>query len=948
MYSPPGPPPVVIKVDDLHIRFPYNPYPEQIKYIEAVVKACQSSTNAMLESPTGTGKTLSLLCASLSWLHHKRQTCTDVNYPRVIYLSRTHSQLIQVVKELKKTQYMPFTITLGSRDLLCINPNANTRQGTHLNMTCKKLRRGNQCPFAHGRTYKVSELKTNIMDIEDLLAFGQKHQVCPFYATREMLIHADLLLMPYNYLLDSKVSSAHKNIQYTNSIIIFDEAHNIQKAAEDASSFQVSVSDLKKCIEEVRQIQKVKQSIEQGETLYDDVKKEVGEISDAALRYIEYPVANFLAYLQNFSDMSPQGITYEGRMLYDIFIHGTASRDLDEAKDKSEDKDEGRRMRARRWGAENATYGGRIRGKGKKKADCDQYPVCSDNLTPTGISAENSYKYSSLITKVVEAMAPRNGGVHLEMWKKVVDTVYSYMTQDSGTAVEGELIDTVPRPAKNIDDYKVIICDDVDEYESDQQPKKDLMLADTGHRNPDTRCFKAYCFNPGIALFELIKAKPRTVILTSGTLSPMDSLERELRMPFPIKLETGHVIGKNQVYVQIVTKDQQREDFNFNYHNRGKSEQMKRLGHLVRDICMVTPGGVLVFFSAYTMLHQCWEMWSGDIIPEIASKWKKKVFKEHKTSVQNQHVLDKYRDAITSGKGAVMMAVCRGKIGEGLDFSDDAARAALVVGIPFPALTDRKVNLKKEYLDQRIQQLKMSGSSWYLQEGMRAVNQSIGRVIRHINDYGSIILVDHRFTTEGHKIYLSKWLRDGVTSTDKCEECVAGLRQFFAQMKTWSFPAIPDPAKHKAEKEKAKKKELEKARLRKKMLKFKRLPSEKKLEDYFASIPRKVLISGKVASPAGENSEEALRPEPVPVCTKHVVVEPAASAPAMEEEQGKARPDSEPAEDLAEVFARDSVKGANGPGVLRKISILIGRDERADYDRRLNALMKTWRVKGTA
>ena len=45
------------------------------------------------------------------------------------------------------------------------------------------------------------------------------------------------------------------------------------------------------------------------------------------------------------------------------------------------------------------------------------------------------------------------------------------------------------------------------------------------------------------------------------------------------------------------------------------------------------------------------------------------------------------------------MGVCRGRISEGLDFSDKAARCVMVVGLPFPQLTDPKVILKKEFLD---------------------------------------------------------------------------------------------------------------------------------------------------------------------------------------------------------------------------------------------------------
>lgn len=39
----------------------------------------------------------------------------------------------------------------------------------------------------------------------------------------------------------------------------------------------------------------------------------------------------------------------------------------------------------------------------------------------------------------------------------------------------------------------------------------------------------------------------------------------------------------------------------------------------------------------------------------------------------------------------------------------------------------------------------ISGSAWYATEAMRAVNQAVGRVIRHRNDYGAIILADERY-----------------------------------------------------------------------------------------------------------------------------------------------------------------------------------------------------------
>lgn len=57
--------------------------------------------------------------------------------------------------------------------------------------------------------------------------------------------------MPYNYLLDySTRSSLH--LQLANSVIIFDEAHNLETACADASSFEMTTADISRAVREVR------------------------------------------------------------------------------------------------------------------------------------------------------------------------------------------------------------------------------------------------------------------------------------------------------------------------------------------------------------------------------------------------------------------------------------------------------------------------------------------------------------------------------------------------------------------------------------------------------------------------------------------------------------------------------------------------------------------------
>lgn len=96
----------------------------------------------------------------------------------------------------------------------------------------------------------------------------------------------------------------------------------------------------------------------------------------------------------------------------------------------------------------------------------------------------------------------------------------------------------------------------------------------------------------------------------------------------------------------------------------------------------------------------------------------------------------------------MLMCVCRGKLSEGIDFIDDAARAIFVVGIPYPCVNDPRVVQKQEYLDLKHKEepnFEIDGAKWYKLQASRTVNQAIGRVIRHIRDYGAVFLCDERY-----------------------------------------------------------------------------------------------------------------------------------------------------------------------------------------------------------
>lgn len=100
------------------------------------------------------------------------------------------------------------------------------------------------------------------------------------------------------------------------------------------------------------------------------------------------------------------------------------------------------------------------------------------------------------------------------------------------------------------------------------------------------------------------------------------------------------------------------------------------------------------------------------------------------------------------------MAVCRGKASEGYNFKDNLARAVFIVGYPLMSFDCLAYRVKEKTLKNATKL-----SKWYYDDAMVAVNQAIGRAIRHPRDFASIYLV-------GQKLYekrrsLPSWVLAG-------------------------------------------------------------------------------------------------------------------------------------------------------------------------------------------
>lgn len=73
----------------------------------------------------------------------------------------------------------------------------------------------------------------------------------------------------------------------------------------------------------------------------------------------------------------------------------------------------------------------------------------------------------------------------------------------------------------------------------------------------------------------------------------------------------------------------------------------------------------------------------------------------------------------------------------------------------------------------------MTADEWYLLQATRALNQAIGRVIRHRYDYGAILLCDRRFEGLSFKTALSSWIQPHMKKQTSFGSMIRELRHFF-------------------------------------------------------------------------------------------------------------------------------------------------------------------------
>eukprot|EP00435_Cladocopium_sp_Y103_P022595 s3351_g5.t1 len=259
-----------------------------------------------------------------------------------------------------------------------------------------------------------------------------------------------------------------------------------------------------------------------------------------------------------------------------------------------------------------------------------------------------------------------------------------------------------------------------------------------------------WLMSPGV-LFEVFASQAHAVLLASGTLAPLGALQAELmasdaslasRALQEGPLEARHIVHPWQLFAAVLpcANSSNAQPIVSTYGNWQSEEFVQAVGMSVLQLVSCIPGGVLCFLPSYQAMDLALLVWRRSGLWQELAKVKALVT-EPRQAAEMQDAARQFMAGVKDGHGALCFAVYRGKMSEGLDFSDDLCRAVICIGVPYPQMNDPVVVAKRRWNDAtRAGRGRLSGEQWYELQAHRAVNQALGRLLRHGRDYGALYL----------------------------------------------------------------------------------------------------------------------------------------------------------------------------------------------------------------
>ncbi|CAF3720864.1 unnamed protein product [Rotaria sordida] len=245
-----------------------------------------------------------------------------------------------------------------------------------------------------------------------------------------------------------------------------------------------------------------------------------------------------------------------------------------------------------------------------------------------------------------------------------------------------------------------------------------------------------------------------------------------------------HIVPADNVLAIALPLGPQNIEFEFTAVNRSNTAMMDELGRVLVSLCSTIPDGLVVFFCSYDHLQKTYAYFEKTfVLNKIVSK--KKIFMEPKRSSDVDTILTNYTKSIKNGAGGILFSIVGGKMSEGINFSDELARCVCVVGMPYPNIGSAEMIEKMRYLDSmRLKSTtagETAGRAYYENTCWKAINQSIGRAIRHRGDYACLLLIDKRYSKANIPSKLPHWLANSFHQMNNFTETSNAIQQFFVR-----------------------------------------------------------------------------------------------------------------------------------------------------------------------
>jgi DNA excision repair protein ERCC-2 len=223
-------------------------------------KCLDARGHGLLEMPSGTGKTISLLALIVAY---QRERPNAIN--KLIYCSRTVPEIEKVIQELKKLNDFYENISKESGDKNNFVGSCSLTASHKRAIAKTEQNPSNQCSFFEDFDSKGREfpLPNGIYSIDDLKVYGRSKGWCPYFLARYAITQANVIVYSYYYLLDPKIAELVSKQLSKSSVVVFDEAHNIDNVCIESMSVNINKRLIDKCQTNISSLQETIQNIKE-------------------------------------------------------------------------------------------------------------------------------------------------------------------------------------------------------------------------------------------------------------------------------------------------------------------------------------------------------------------------------------------------------------------------------------------------------------------------------------------------------------------------------------------------------------------------------------------------------------------------------------------------------------------------------------------------------------